>query len=67
MDHIKVQSSNIESVAHKGTVLHVRFKNGGLYEFMDVSKDQFNALVNAESPGKHFNSMGIKGSGRKIE
>ena len=61
MQHIKVTSSNITSVAHKGSVLHVRFKNGGLYEYQGISKDDFNDLVNAESVGRHLNQMGIKG------
>ena len=61
MKHHKVESSNIESVAHKGTVLHVKFKHGGTYEYLDVSPEKFEALKGAESVGKHLNQMGIKG------
>ncbi len=61
MIHHHVTSSNIESVAHKGTVLHVKFKHGGTYEYLDVSQEQFLGLKHAESVGKHLNSMGLKG------
>lgn len=61
MEHIKVKSSNIESVAHDGTTLHVQYRHGGLYEFEGVSKDDFNELLNADSIGKHLNSMNLLG------
>jgi hypothetical protein len=61
MIHHKVTSSNIDSIAYKMGVLHVRFKNGGLYEYLGVSPEQFMSLKEAESVGKHLNGMCLKG------
>lgn len=65
MEHVKVESSNIESIGYESGIMEVRFKNGGLYQYRGVSKDDYNELINAKSVGKHLNQMGIKG--RKIE
>lgn len=64
MKHHSVTSSNVCSIAHKGTVLHVKFRHGGIYEYLNVSQEQFEELKGAESVGKHLNSMGLKG--RKV-
>lgn len=62
MKHYNVKSSNVKSIAHKGDVMHVTYKGSGkTYEFTGISSDQFNALKNAKSIGKHLNGMGIKG------
>lgn len=51
----KVASSNIEAVDHDGgSTLRVRFKNGGVYEYQGVSEEAYQALLTAESVGKHF-------------
>ncbi len=62
MKHEAVKSSMAVSLAHKGDVLHVKFKSGKVYEYKGVSSAQFHALKNAESIGKHLNSIGIKGT-----
>ena len=54
MNHIPVESSNIESIAHDGTTLEVKFKNGGIYSYANVPLEKFEALKNAESIGLHF-------------
>jgi len=61
MQHHEVKSSMIESIAHKGTTLHVKFKGGATYEYQNVKPEQFQMLKNAPSVGQHLNKMGIKG------
>jgi hypothetical protein len=51
----------IESIAHKGTTLHVKYKGGATYEYQNVTADQFHTLKHAESVGRHLNGMKIKG------
>lgn len=37
--------------------LGVTFKNGRSYTYVDVNKDIYDALVNAPSAGRYFNSI----------
>lgn len=59
--HHQVSSSNIATVGFSEGVMEVRFKNGGLYRYEGVTLEQFVALKNAESVGRHLNGMGLKG------
>ncbi len=34
--------------------MHITFATGGKHRFKDVSKDVYDGLANAESPGRHF-------------
>lgn len=61
MKHHEVKSAMIESIAHKGTTLHVKFKGGATYEYQDVTPEKFQSPKSAASVGKHLNGMGIKG------
>ena len=49
-----VKSSQIESIGHDGDTLAVKFKNGGIYHYQDVSAAQFAELQKADSIGSHF-------------
>lgn len=52
-----VQSSAIHAVGYDAAkkVLHVRFVEGGnTYEYPDVSAEQHEAFLSADSMGKHF-------------
>lgn len=40
--------------------MHITFAKGGTYKYSDVPKEKFDALINAESMGKHFHTH-IKG------
>lgn len=60
-----VKSSQVESCAHHGDTLTVKFKNGGTYSYHGVSADTFAALNKAESFGSHF-AKHIKGGGFKF-
>ena len=56
MNHIAVKSSNIKSVAYDPytRVLEVKFLNGKHFRYMDVGPKAYDALMGAESVGKHF-------------
>jgi hypothetical protein len=58
-DHVEmipVVSSSIQEVGYdeEGRQLHVRFVTGFLYAYMNVPKELFHELINAESVGKYF-------------
>jgi superfamily II DNA or RNA helicase len=52
----KVKSSNVESVGYdpKKTILQVRFKNGGTYQYKGVPKSIHADMLGADSKGKFF-------------
>ena len=58
----KVESSNIEAVGYDPNTkeLTVKFKNGGTYHYSAVPSHEADALMHAESIGKHFHAH-IKG------
>lgn len=55
---IQVQSSAIEAVKYEDVSheLFVQFKSGHLYKYADVSHKEFQALMSADSLGKHFHA-----------
>lgn len=57
---IEVESSQIESVAWDSDTLFIRFHGGNVYSYEDVEEEEYKALLNAESVGKHFSKY-IKG------
>lgn len=75
MEHVAVESSSIATIAHdpNSSIMQVLFKNGGLYEYEDVTTDEFVAVLQpgpefASSVGKAYAST-IKGkkASRKVE
>lgn len=62
LDWLKVDSSNVEAVAHDPLTdtLAVKFRGGGLYSYTDVDVHLYTALAFATSVGQYFNSQ-IKG------
>lgn len=64
MSDIKMQdvsSSNVESVGYddENNVLRVKFLNGRVYDYLGVSRAQFEALLTSPSVGQYLN-MAIK-------
>jgi hypothetical protein len=52
----KVTSSNIEEITHiEPDTLQVMFKGGAVYHYHNVDKAKYDALMAAESHGKHLN------------
>lgn len=62
MDMRPVESSNVESVGYnpETETLHVRYKNGSLYEYAGVPQDTHEELMAAESVGQHL-AQNVKG------
>lgn len=49
-----VVSSSLKSIGHDGDVLEVEFHSGKVYRYSGVAREHFDALIGAESIGKHF-------------
>ncbi len=56
MERISVKSSNIKSVGFEGGTLQVEYKNGGIYEYQNVTAKQVAELHASESIGKYLHS-----------
>ena len=67
MDLISVKSSNISQVGYDENykltinsrplaILRVVFTSGFVYDYYNVPKDVYEALINAESIGKYFHA-----------
>jgi hypothetical protein len=58
MNHIRVVSSNIHSIAYdsESNILEISFLNGGLYSYSSVPEDIFKSLMSASSHGSYFAS-----------
>lgn len=56
MPHNFTNSSMLQSCEHDGNCLTITFQNGISYKYEGVPKDEYHALINAESAGKHFGS-----------
>jgi len=55
MHRIPVESSMIDSIGFEKNVLEVRFRNGGLYQYLDVPESVLALLMQAPSKGRFFN------------
>lgn len=55
----EVTSSNIAALSFDETsnTMQVKFKNGGVYEYANITKVFFNSLLNAESVGSTFSTL----------
>jgi hypothetical protein len=49
----QVSSSQVQQMGHDPStgIMHVMFKNGSVYEYSNVSAEEFNQLLNAPSIG----------------
>ncbi len=59
MHRDSVESSNVAAVGYDpvSRMLEVEFKNGGVYQYADVSREDADGLVGAESVGRFLNQM----------
>ena len=62
MQRTAVKSSNIASIGYDSDTqtLEIEFMNGSIYQYFDVPRSQYEALMGAGSLGEYFNSN-IKG------
>ena len=58
MERTIVSSSNIDSIGYdeNSKVLEIEFKNGGVYQYANVPKEIFAALMKASSHGGFFHA-----------
>lgn len=54
--HYDVESSNIQSIGHSypRRILEIKFRNGGVYRYKGVPRNEFKRLLAAPSKGKAF-------------
>ncbi len=62
MKRDQVTSSNIQSIGYDedSQTLEVEFKNGGIYQYFDVPKGEYEGLMSASSHGQYL-AANIKG------
>lgn len=58
MKREKVNSSSIASIGYDpvSKMLEVEFNHGGVYKYMDVAFEEYEALKNAASIGNYFDT-----------
>jgi hypothetical protein len=56
LDRKPVRSSDLASVAYneRRRLLEIEFRSGGIYRYIDVPKEIFDALLASESKGRFF-------------
>lgn len=56
MKRESVSSSNLAAVGYdeKEQILEIQFNHGGVYQYFDVPKDEYEALMSASSHGSYF-------------
>lgn len=56
MERQSVSSSNLATVGYdeEKEILEIEFNHGGVYEYYDVPKEEYEALMNANSLGSYF-------------
>ena len=56
MKRQSVESSNLASIGYdaENEILEVEFNHGGVYQYFDVPKEEYEALMNADSLGSYF-------------
>lgn len=56
MKRTVVESSNLASVGYdeKTKTLEIEFNHGGIYEYYEVEKSVYRALMHADSQGSYF-------------
>jgi hypothetical protein len=55
MRRVPVESSSLDSVGYEKSVLEVRFRNGGVYQYYGVPELMHDLLMQADSRGAFFN------------
>jgi len=69
MERQKVNSSNIKSIGYEteSNTLEIEFKDGGVYQYLNVPESIFKGLMSASSHGSYFHKhIKDKYRGKKI-
>ena len=56
MKRESVSSSNLASIGYnsENEILEIEFIHGGVYQYFDVPKEEYEALMHADSHGSYF-------------
>lgn len=54
MNRTSVRSSNLHSVGYSSGTLEIEFRDGGIYQYLNVPVEVYTALMNASSHGIYF-------------
>lgn len=56
MNRQSVESSNLASIGYDAAneILEIEFNHGGVYQYFDVPKNEYGALMYASSHGQYF-------------
>ena len=57
MNRKSVSSSRISSVGWENNILEVEFKNGKIYQYFDVSNNEYQNFLNSPSLGSALSSL----------
>lgn len=54
----RLDSSSLRSVGYDASsrVLEVEFRNGGVYQYLDVKDDEYEEFQDADSKGRYLNT-----------
>lgn len=68
MDMHPVVSSHVDSIGHDPSTntMHVKFKNGALYEYRNVTADEHNHVKTSGSVGSTLRSLAAGKTFRRI-
>lgn len=58
MERIPIESTNIRAIGFDPATctLEIEFTTGAVYQYQGVSQDDFDALMQASSKGRHFHA-----------
>ena len=58
MERHPIQSTQIKSVGYdeKTSTLEIEFHRGNIYQYNPITKEGYEAMMKAESPGKFFHA-----------
>lgn len=57
MNMISVSSSRMNAVGWENNTLYVRFKNGQVYAYENVSKSEYESFINSSSLGSSLSQL----------
>ena len=66
MNRILVSSSNLFSIGYDSVekILEIEFKDGSIFQYLDVPNNIYSGLINARSYGRYFDAYIKKGNFR---
>lgn len=56
-----INSSNIKAIGWENNTLHIQFRNGSVYEYKDVPKEEYDAMLKSDFVGSYYHKN-IKGN-----